>query len=150
MPAQPISSAFPNLPELCVSTALRKIDRVITTMYDAELRELDIRITQVSILAAIRDAGCLTATDIGRFLALDRSTLSRTLNRLIERGWVDIGEHPDARVNPLFVTASGHELLAAATPAWYRAAVAAREMLGTELAEQITRRATGLSRRTRS
>lgn len=138
IPAKPIQPRFSSLPAVCISTALRKLDRVITAMYDAELREHDIRVTQVTILLSIRDAGCQTATDIGRLLALDRSTLSRTLNRLIERGWVDIGSHADARVNPLYITDLGFGLLERVSPAMERAHAAARTLLGEDLAALIT------------
>src|SRR6266511_1755305 len=63
-------------------------------------------------------------------LHLEKSTLSRDLARMRERGWVAESPGDDGRSSLLRVTAHGEKLLQRAFPAWRQAQQQAAELLG--------------------
>jgi len=62
-------------------------------------------------------------------MGLEKSTLSRNTGRLVDRGWVEMRDHPDGRGALLTVTASGKETLVRALPAWNEAQARARSLV---------------------
>jgi hypothetical protein len=66
-------------------------------------------------------------------MALEKSTLSRSSGRLVERGWVEIREHPDGRGVLLALTARGDQMLLQALPAWKQAQEQAQSMVAEAL-----------------
>ena len=72
----------------CFAVRTRIASRDITP-YDDRLRPLGLRITQLSVLVAVMKMGDAMPSEIGDVLHLDRSTLSRTMQRLIDNGWID-------------------------------------------------------------
>lgn len=115
----------------CLLTRTRQISRVLTSIYDDELRAYDINASQFSLLAMILEFGPLSRADLARRNRHDRSTLSRNLQPLIQQGWVAQGaSRSDGRSRPLSVTAPGRVLLGRAAPAWSNAQHRARTALG--------------------
>ncbi len=121
----------------CVATSVRLLDRAITGLYDEALRPLGLRVTQMSIMVVLARVGPKTAADVSRILWLDRSTLSRSIDRLIERGWIEDAEATDARAQPLQITREGRKLIDKAAPAWASAQEQAVELLGQKAAGRI-------------
>src|SRR5262245_47198963 len=72
----------------CLAGRLRALNRVVTGIYDTELRPHKVRVSQMNVLVAIAAMAPVRAADVCRRLRLDKSTLSRDLDRLLERGWV--------------------------------------------------------------
>jgi DNA-binding MarR family transcriptional regulator len=66
-------------------------------------------------------------------MALEKSTLSRNSGRLVERGWVEIREHPEGRGVLLALTARGNQLLLQALPAWQQAQKQAQSLVSEAL-----------------
>ena len=79
-------------------------------------RPPQLRISQMSILVAIAVKGPVLAVDVCKRLCLDKSTLSRDLERLFERGLVR-ATPDDQRSKHLEVTASGRALIQQVGPA---------------------------------
>lgn len=118
----------------CFATNLRIVSRALTAIYDHELRPYGLRITQMSILDAIGSGSASTAAEISRVLILDRSTLSRTIERMLEKGWIaPAAAGRDGRFQPLVLTPGGRALLHQAEPGWKRAQRRTREIVGTDL-----------------
>lgn len=67
--------------------------------------------------------------DICQALHLEKSTLSRDLARMRERGWVTDDAGDDGRSSLLRVTAQGGKLLQRAFPAWQQAQDEAKTLL---------------------
>jgi len=67
-------------------------------------------------------------TALASALLLDRTALTRNLEPLIERRWIEVICGEDARRRTVSLTAAGERALRQATPHWQRAqrAVAAR------------------------
>lgn len=109
------------MPLDCVCLGLRRASRLVTRHYEAHLRTEDLTAGQFSVLAAMA-AGQDLRTTIADALGMDRSTLSRTVQPLIDRGLVatSVGT-TDRRIRRLVLTPTGLEVLARAIPLWQRA-----------------------------
>ena len=112
-----------SVPEMvggCTAARLRVLNRMVTKLYDDDLRPHGLRVSQMNILVATAAYGPLPGVDVARSLWLDASTLSRDLDRMIARGWVTAAAGV-GRAESLEVTAAGRALLAATAPAWRKA-----------------------------
>jgi len=104
----------------CLARKLRSVSRVVSSLYDQALRPHGLRNTQLTLLVAIeRWGGEATPTDLGRSLHLEKSTLSRNLSRLEERGW--IARRAIGRSVLLTLTDKGEAVVRRAFPAWQAA-----------------------------
>ena len=115
----------------CIAVRLRLINRVITGVYDDALRPLGVKTSQLNILVAAACLGLARPAEICRRLKMDLSTLSRNVERMRARGWIEVQEdEKDARAHPFRVSAKGRRLLKKAFPAWERAQQKAEDLLG--------------------
>lgn len=114
----------------CLGLRARLVERVVSGVFDRHLRPLGLRITQVTLLTAIARAGEVTPSALGRMLALEKSTVSRTIDRMIDRGWVETIEVDDARSYAVRLTDDGEQTLLEAHPAWRTAQKELEETLG--------------------
>lgn len=123
MPAGPV-----DLP--CACATARRISRLLTQAYDRHLREAGVESTQFALLSILAAAGpCTQAALVQRF-GVDKTTLSRNLKVLRDRGWIADAEAASARERPCVLAAEGRRRLKAATPGWRRAQAALRASLG--------------------
>lgn len=113
----------------CFAGRVRILSRVATRIYDDALRPHGVRVSQMNVLAAVAARGPVPASEICRRLRLDKSTLSRDLDRLLERGWVRSTQGA-GRARDLEATDSGRALIRAVLPAWEGAQERARRVLG--------------------
>jgi DNA-binding MarR family transcriptional regulator len=127
----------------CLCLASRRAARAITRAYDKELRPHGIRTTQFSVLTNLALRGTLTIGDLADALGVERTTLTRNLALIEERGWVRIRSGDDARARHVEITAKGRAALNQALPAWraaQRAASAAFGETGTAALLKLARR----------
>jgi DNA-binding MarR family transcriptional regulator len=111
-----------SLPALaCACASVRRAARVVTRLYDGALRSAGLRITQFTLLQALERAGTSPQGVLGELLALDPTTLSRTLRPLATAGWIRAVRGPDRREVCWTLTPAGRRRLARARPAWTRA-----------------------------
>jgi len=115
----------------CIAVRMRMADRVITKVYDDALRPFGLRVTQFAMLAIGDSRGCLRQADICAELQLNDSTLSRNLERMRTSGWLKEVPGQDGRERLHQVTTKGRNLLNKAIPAWSKAQVEARQLLGS-------------------
>ena len=104
------------LPCLCAS--LRRSTRAVTQLYEQALRPLGLRGSQFTILQVLERAREITQGVLGELLAMDSTTLTRTLHIMLRNGWIAERPGDDRRQRWLRLTKSGRALLARATPAW--------------------------------
>jgi DNA-binding MarR family transcriptional regulator len=122
----------------CLSGRVRILNRVISGIYDAKLRPFGIRASQSNILVVIAARGPIGATTICQSLCLDKSTLSRDLDRLVDHGWVSVAAGA-GRVRPLEITESGRRLIDSLKSAWEEAQAEARKLLGDVFSAELFR-----------
>jgi DNA-binding MarR family transcriptional regulator len=116
----------------CVCGNLRMAARLVTQRYDDALRPTGLRFMQFTLLARLRAADNLTMTELAQQLALDRTTLTRNLKPLIERGYVQIISGKDRRERLVTMTDSGRKALREALPHWEQAQDSMTAGLGEE------------------
>ena len=118
----------------CACLRARAAARATTRAYDAALRPLGLRVTQFTLLAALRVAERggrpLSITDLAGRLAMDRTTLSRNLGPLERRGLATVGPEGAHRARPPSLTDAGRDLLGRALPLWAGAQEALRDAAG--------------------
>jgi DNA-binding MarR family transcriptional regulator len=144
-PPQSSDSPSEEIARDCVAVRLRLLNRVITNLYDDALRPLGLKVSQMNILVVAARLGVAEPSQVCRILQLDLSTLSRNLERLRARGWIEAVPCRDARVHPFRVTDAGRVLIQEAYPVWKEAQGRATELLGEEgvaLLAHVARRLT--------
>jgi|SRR5271166_1038703 len=103
----------------CLCTAARKASRAVTAVYDRALVPHGVRITQFTILANLELRGATPLGELAKILDLDRTTLTRNLDLLEAKKWVQSRVAPtDSRSRILSVTNEGRAVLFSAFPAW--------------------------------
>lgn len=75
---------------------------------------------------------------------MDPSTLSRNVERMRVKGWLEVDPGVDAREQPFRLTSAGRRLLENAMPRWQKAQERAREMLGDGMVEVLGKTVTRL------
>src|SRR5437764_11007432 len=105
----------------CIAGRLRLLNRVVTNLYDDALRPFGVRLSQGNVLAVIAKLGVARPARVCEFLEMDTSTLSRTVDRMVANGWLEIVPDEDGRSQPFRLTAEGRKLMERALPAWERA-----------------------------
>jgi DNA-binding MarR family transcriptional regulator len=121
----------------CVAVRLRMLNRVVTNIYEDSLRSLDLKVSQMNILVAAARMGTARPIEVCEHLHLDVSTLSRNVERMKARGWLEVVPDKDGRSQPFRLTSQGHELLEKAFPAWRKAQQQVKKVLGQGFVEQL-------------
>src|SRR5262249_23619998 len=115
----------------CLLTRTRRISRILTGIYDHELRPFGINSPQFTLLVIIFRLGPVSRAEIGRHNHQDRSTLTRNLQLMLTEGWVEEVQHAaGGRSRPIALTTTGKDLLYRAAPAWRAAQARAKVVLG--------------------
>lgn len=124
----------PSLPPLpCLCASFRRAARALTQRYDEAIRPLGLRTTQFTILQALSLMGEITQGKLGEILALDSTTLTRTLDHMKRAGWVSRRRGEDRREWRLRLSTSGRNQLNRALPAWKEAQLKMANRLGDKL-----------------
>ena len=121
----------------CACQDLRRLTRLLTRIYDQELRKADIEITQFGLLFALGIVGEATQKALSAGFAMDSTTLSRTLALLRKRGWIYVRPGKDKRERVFGLTAAGKGKIAAAQPHWKAAEDRLRKALDPETWKQM-------------
>src|SRR5579862_1357536 len=124
---QPADALF-ELP--CTCQNLRRLTRVVTRIYDQELRTAGVEIAQFGLLTALAAVGEANQKRLSAGFAMDSTTLTRTLGLLLKQGWVRAMRGKDRRERLFSLTREGKQRLAMAQPHWERAEGRLRKELG--------------------
>ncbi len=121
----------------CIAVRMRMLNRVVTNIYDDALRPLGVKVSQMNILVAAGKMGTARPAEVCERLHLDVSTLSRNVERMRARGWLEVVPDEDGRAQPFRLTAQGRQLLEKAAPAWKKAQRQAKTLLGEGIVDQL-------------
>ena len=130
----------------CLAVRLRMLNRAVTRIYDNALRPHGVKVSQMNILVATAKLGTARPADLCASLHLEVSTLSRNVERMKSRGWLEEVPDGDGRARPFRLTAEGASLLKASGPAWKRAQERTRALLGSGAVDLLDRAASSLRR----
>jgi DNA-binding MarR family transcriptional regulator len=91
-----------------------------------ELRGEGLRVPEWRALASLHAKKSLSMSELSDLASIDRSTLTRTMDRMQKSGWVTrLSDSDDMRVTRLALTASGQRLFARVWPIVERLNIAA-------------------------
>src|SRR5712692_2185807 len=130
----------------CVCSTLRMVSRAVTQLYDDVLRPSGLRVTQFSILATIARLGEANLRQLEDMLAIDQTTLTRSLNLLERDGVIERVPHPDGRIKAMKLTSKGRKALEAARLLWSQVQDKVLRELGTKAWADARRRLAHLLR----
>ena len=118
---------------MCACDQLRRVTRGVTQVYDDAVVASGLRITQLPIFVGLASEGDLPLSVLADRLALDRTTLTRNLKVLEDRGLIRIYEHADdARVRMVTMTLEGSAMLTGALKRWAKVQEFVEERFGRE------------------
>ncbi len=129
--AKPIVS-IETIATTCIAGRLRLLNRVVTKLYDDALRPLGVKLSQGNVLAVTAKLGVARPAEVCDILELDTSTLSRTVERMVANGWLEILPDDDGRSHPFRLTDAGKQLMQEAIPAWEHAQAETKKLLGDD------------------
>jgi DNA-binding MarR family transcriptional regulator len=105
----------------CLCKALRQATRVVSRLYDEELRGVGLRTTQYSLLSVLARAGRVRQGDLSELTSRDETTLTRNHRPLVDAKWIAARSGEDRREKLVTITKAGSAKLAEARPAWEQA-----------------------------
>jgi DNA-binding MarR family transcriptional regulator len=121
----------------CDCQSLRRLTRLVTRIYDQELRKADIEITQFGLLMGLATVGEANQKTLSAGFAMDSTTLTRTLALLRRQGWIRVKRGRDRRERVFRLTEAGKRQMAMAEPHWQAAERRLRQKLGERTWKQM-------------
>lgn len=121
---------LPALPCMCGN--FRRTARALSQMYEGAIRPFGLRSTQHTILQALSRTGEVTQQQLGRILAMDSTSLTRTLAVMLREGWLTQRRGEDRRERWIGLAPAGEKLLNTVTPAWEKVQARLRRELGPQ------------------
>lgn len=119
----------------CACTRARTVARLVTKIYDDLLRPIDVKASQLSVLAAVDSLEAPSIAALSKALFMDRTTLSRNLGPLVSAGLVVLAE--DGRSKTISMTVKGKNTIKAAYPLWQQAQKSLRQRLGEDFVNRM-------------
>jgi DNA-binding MarR family transcriptional regulator len=135
--------ALPTLP--CACASFRRASRAITQFYEDGLRPVGLRATQFTILQTLTLAGEVTQGMLGQILAMDSTTLTRTLATMSRHGWILKRRGEDRREWRMRLSKAGEMQFKQALPHWEKAQAKVRRKLGDDLADSLMKLTTKIT-----
>lgn len=122
----------------CIAGKVGLISRLTSNIFRKHLAKHDITESQLSILFITSKMKEITQKQISEFYYLEKSTVSRNLKRLAERGYLEQKQLPK-----LVITESGLEFVTEVIPSWKKAMKEIEKALGengvTAIDEVVTK-----------
>ena len=129
--------------DLCLAMRTRRLSRILTRTYEDALRDYGLTIAQFTLLTAVSVHEPVTSAKIGRLLDIEKSTLSRTIGKMIDKGWVEEQRGADGE-RGIVMTPLGKETLRNAIPVWSGVQTRVKDKFGhqaTKTLDQMIARA---------
>jgi len=120
------------IPLPCMCASFRRAARALTQHYEAALRPLGLRATQFTLLQAFSLAGEVSQGTLGDILAIDSTTLTRTIAIMERRGWIASRSGEDRRERLLSLSKAGRAEYNRALPHWEEIQQELRARLGNK------------------
>jgi DNA-binding MarR family transcriptional regulator len=115
---------------MCAS--FRRTSRALTQFYEQALRSIRLRPTQLTILQVLSRAGETSQGRLGEMLAMDSTTLTRTLAIMRRHSWIAERRGEDQRERWLSLSKTGETKLNLAMLVWEKVQSHLRKQLGDQ------------------
>jgi DNA-binding MarR family transcriptional regulator len=116
----------------CACFDLRRATRAVSRMYDDFLRDAGLNITQFSLLRLIYVEKDLSISTLGRYMVMDRTSITRALAPLERDRLIYSRTGADKRIRIISVTNKGRKLVESAEPKWRQAQEALMDTIGED------------------
>jgi DNA-binding MarR family transcriptional regulator len=124
-------------PTACVNAKLRKLHRLLNSIYMEKFKPYGIQGSMLSILFIIGKKEGINQKTLAETLVLDPSTMSRDISKLEKKGWIATSKGEDPRNNLLHITNEGYLLLEEVSPIWAQLHQKVQSLLGSFSIQQI-------------
>jgi DNA-binding MarR family transcriptional regulator len=115
----------------CIGMPIRMLHRAVSALYDEALGKHGVGLAQLNLLVAVERLGEeAVPSQVSRVLMLEKSSVSREVDRLVERGWMTRTTPAGGRSQLLALTVQGRSVIDAALPSWEAAQARVRALLG--------------------
>ena len=117
---------------VCVAGGVRKLNRMVSAIYDSALAGAGLKTSQFSVLVAVANRDKARPAELIKLLQMDESTLSRNVERMCARGWLRLERNEDRRSHLIEVTDKGRALIRKCMPAWQQAQEEVSQRIGAD------------------
>src|SRR6266446_915130 len=117
---------------VCVAGGVRKLNRMVSAIYDSALAGAGLKTSQFSVLVAVANRDQVRPSELTKLLQMDESTLSRNVERMCAKGWLRLERDEDRRTHLIEVTDKGQALIRNGFPAWQQAQETVNQRLGPD------------------
>ena len=114
MESKELTDVFENCPCFRARAAARRITRD----YDEALKGIGLKSTQFTLLAIIKGKEPSSITAMADKLAMERTSLIRTLELMASRGLIELAAEGYRRERKVSITEQGEQMLEKALPLW--------------------------------
>ncbi|NHF61431.1 MarR family transcriptional regulator [Flavobacteriaceae bacterium TP-CH-4] len=114
-------------PQQCISGKVMRLNRKIANIFRQYLRPFGITDSQMSLLFILTKRDDLNQKQLSEMAALEKSSLNRNLNRLVDARLITKEHFPTIRI-----TKKGLQLVQQIIPEWNKAMDETRELLDKE------------------
>ena len=121
----------------CLAVRIRLLSRSVTNIFDDALRPLVVKVSQLNVLTVVAKRGPISPRDVAKQLNMEKSTLSRNVDRMRAHGWLKVSNGDTGRQQILEIGRAGRKLIEEALPLWKRAQAETTAMLGSQGARSI-------------
>ncbi len=102
----------------CACTALRKVSRAVTRVYDDRLAAHGMTTTQFAVLRNLAREGRMPLSRLADLLVMERTTLYRALAPIARKGWVTVTPADRGHAKDVALAPAGRAAMDAAEPDW--------------------------------
>src|SRR5512145_462708 len=121
----------------CYCASLRQAARIMSQFYEAALRGTNVTITQFTLLTLLDALRVARVNDLADALAMDQTTLSRTLKVMERDGLIGQATGEDLRETRWRLTAAGRRRMRSIRPRWQAVQRKVERLLGTSEAARL-------------
>lgn len=116
----------------CAALHSRVLSRLVTRLYNQQLSDSGLRITQFSVLNAIKARPPESIFQLAELLGMERTSLQRTVDKLIEKGLVESAPTGNKRSLGLSLTQEGETCYQQALIGWQAAQAQFEALVGRD------------------
>jgi DNA-binding MarR family transcriptional regulator len=119
-------------PSACLTHGLMRAARSVARGFEAEAAAHGVTAPQFTVLARLLFMGPMTVSQIAAMVDADRTTMTRNLAVMAQKGWIEEGSAEDRRERVWQLTDAGKQIVALVTPVWQAWQARLVERLGPE------------------
>ncbi len=122
----------------CAALHSRVLSRLVTRLYNQHLNDSGLRVTQFSVLNAIKARPPESIFQLAELLGMERTSLQRTVDKLIEKGLVTSEPTGNKRALGLSLTPASETCYQQALAGWQAAQQQFESLVGKKSWQQMS------------